>query len=335
MTMTLYKIEDFYPNYRNDLFEGDDIKGYDVYAGTNDEKIGNVDDALVDESGYFRYLVISTGFWVFGKRVLIPIGRCRVDNDHKRIYAMGLETKEQAENLPEYREDTVVDSQYEQNVRSIYGAPTYAVPSVENSAAVEDSPPVEGAGVAATATGRQVMPPTLPQTPSRATTTPTERTQSDRLVAQDDQSYSYDREPSFYNTTDLDHQKLKLYEERLVAHKRREKTGEVLVSKRVVTEQAKTTIPVENEKVVVQIREAVGAEQNLAAGEVAFNDTEVARLEVYQENADIRKEAFVREEVEIRKEVERNTVEAEETLRHEKLEVKREGNPIVEDKKRP
>ncbi|MCT7991327.1 DUF2382 domain-containing protein [Laspinema olomoucense] len=325
--MTLYKIEDFYPNYRNDLFEGDDIKGYDVYAGTNDEKIGNVDDALVDESGYFRYLVISTGFWVFGKRVLIPIGRCRVDNDNKRIYAMGLETKEQAENLPEYREDTVVDRQYEQNVRSIY-----AVPSVENSAAVEDSPPVEGAGVAATATGRQVMPPTLPQTPSRPTTTTTE---SDRLVAQDDQSYSYNREPSFYNTTDLDHKKLKLYEERLVAHKHREKTGEVLVSKRVVTEQAKTTIPVENEKVVVQIREAVGAEQNLAAGEVAFNDTEIARLEVYQESADIRKEAFVREEVEIRKEVERNTVEAEETLRHEKLEVKREGNPIVEDKKRP
>jgi uncharacterized protein (TIGR02271 family) len=324
--MTLYKLEDFYPNYRDDLFDGDDIKGYDVYAANNDEKIGHVDDALVDESGYFRYLVIDTGFWVFGKRVLIPIGRCQVDNENNRIYTMGLETKEQAEQLPEYHEDTVVDRHYEQNVRSVY-----AVPNVENSAAVEDSPPVEGGGVAATATGRQVTSPTLPQTPNRATTTQ----ETDRLVAQNDEHYSYDREPSLYNTTNQDHQKLKLYEERLVAHKHREKTGEVLVSKQVVTEQAKTAIPVENEKVVVEVREAVGTEQNLAAGDVAFNDKEIARVEVYQENADIHKEAFVREEVEIHKEVERNTVQAEETVRHEELEVKREGNPMVEDNTKP
>jgi uncharacterized protein (TIGR02271 family) len=320
--MTLYKIEDFYPNYRDDLFDGDDIKGYDVYAANNDEKIGHVDDALVDESGYFRYLVIDTGFWVFGKQVLIPIGRCRVDNENNRIYAMGLETKEQAEQLPEYHEDTVVDRHYEQNVRSVY-----SVPNVENSATVENSPPVEGAGVAATATGRQVKSPTLPQTPNRGTTTQ----ETDRVVAHEEEHYSYEHEPSLYNTTDRDHQKLKLYEERLVAHKHREKTGEVLVSKQVVTEQAKTAIPVENEKVVVEVREAVGTEQNIPAGEVAFNDKEIARVEVYQENADIRKEAFVREEVEIHKEVERNTVQAEETVRHEELEVKREGNPIVED----
>lgn len=323
--MTLYKIEDFYPNYRDDLFDGDDIKGYDVYAGNNDEKIGHVDDALVDESGYFRYLVIDTGFWVFGKRVLIPIGRCRVDNDRNRIYAMGLETKEQAEQLPEYHEDTVVDRHYEQNVRSVY-----SVPNVENSATVENSPPVEGAGVAATATGRQVKSPTLPPIPNRATTTQ----ESDRVVAHDEDHYSYDREPSLYNTTDQDHKKLKLYEERLVAHKHREKTGEVLVSKQVVTEQAKTAIPVENEKVVVEVREAVGTEQNLGAGEVAFNDTEIARVEVYNEKADIHKEAFVREEVEIHKEVERNTVQAEETVRHEELEVKREGNPTVDDSRK-
>lgn len=323
--MTLYKIQDFYPNYRDDLFDGDDIKGYDVYAANNDEKIGHVDDALVDESGYFRYLVIDTGLWVFGKKVLIPIGRCRVDNDSNRIYAMGLETKEQAEQLPEYHEDTVVDRHYEQNVRSVY-----SVPSVENSAAVEDSPPVEGAGVAATATGRQVKSPTLPPIPNRTTTT----RETDRVVAQNDEHYSYDHEPSLYNTTDQDHKKLKLYEERLVAHKHREKTGEVLVSKQVVTEQAKTAIPVENEKVVVEVREAVGTEQNLASGEVAFNDTEIARVEVYGENADIHKEAFVREEVEIHKEVERNTVQAEESLRHEELEVKREGNPMVDDNKK-
>ena len=49
------------------------------------------------------------------------------------------------------------------------------------------------------------------------------------------------------------------------------------------------------------------------------------RMEVYEETADLKKQAFVREEVNIRKEVERETVEATETLRREELDVKTEG----------
>jgi uncharacterized protein YrrD len=67
--MTLYKIEEFYPNYREELFDGDDIKGLDVYAGKTREKIGSIETALVDEEGRFRYFVIDTGFWIFGKKV--------------------------------------------------------------------------------------------------------------------------------------------------------------------------------------------------------------------------------------------------------------------------
>ena len=47
-------------------------------------------------------------------------------------------------------------------------------------------------------------------------------------------------------------------------------------------------------------------------------------MEVYEETADIQKQAFVREEVNIRKEVEMETVEATEILRREELDVKTE-----------
>ena len=56
-------------------------------------------------------------------------------------------------------------------------------------------------------------------------------------------------------------------------------------------------------------------------------------MEVYEETADIHKEAFVREEVNVRKEVVRSTVEGEETLRREELDVKTDGTAVVDNKK--
>lgn len=61
--MVLYKLEDFDTDYQTS-FDGDDIKGYDVYSDRNDEKIGTVNNILVDEAGSFRYLVVDTGFWI-------------------------------------------------------------------------------------------------------------------------------------------------------------------------------------------------------------------------------------------------------------------------------
>ena len=70
--MALHKIKDFDPDYR-DHFDGQDVKDLDLYSG--DERIGSVNDVLVDEEGHFRYLIISTGAWIFGKKVMLPIGR--------------------------------------------------------------------------------------------------------------------------------------------------------------------------------------------------------------------------------------------------------------------
>ena len=64
--MALYKVADYDPNYR-DIFQGQDIKDMSVYAEGNDDKVGTVNDILVDEEGRFRYLVVDLGFWIFGK----------------------------------------------------------------------------------------------------------------------------------------------------------------------------------------------------------------------------------------------------------------------------
>lgn len=274
--MVLYKLEDFDADYQ-DSFDRNDIKGYDVYADRTKEKIGSVKNILVDEAGHFRYLVIDTGFWVFGKQVLLPIGRSRIDQNDRRIYAVGL-TKEQAEQLPEFTDDLKIDEDYEENVRGVYR--TGAV----------DVPPVT-----ATAT--------------------TQTNDYDRST------YNYQQEPSLYEMNQQDHQTLKLYEERLVANKTRRKAGEVAIGKHVETETERVSIPIEKEQVIVERVTPTNVGRPVAPGEATFAEGEVARMEIYEETPDIHKEAVLREEVKVSKQVEQDTVNAQETLRREELDI--------------
>jgi uncharacterized protein (TIGR02271 family) len=124
---------------------------------------------------------------------------------------------------------------------------------------------------------------------------------------------------------------LKLYEERLVAGKHREKTGEVTVGKRVETETARVSVPLEKERVVVE-RTAAAGQAIAAPGEATFQEGEIARVDVYEETPNIHKEAVVREEVRVRKEIDQEVVKAEEQIRREELNVETEGRPIVDKK---
>lgn len=128
--------------------------------------------------------------------------------------------------------------------------------------------------------------------------------------------------------TDIaDNDKIRLYEERLMVNKQRQKAGEVAIGKRVETETAQVAVPIERERIVVERTDAVDGTV-VAPGTVNFGTGEVARMEVYEESADIKKQAFVREEVSIRKEVEQDTVQAKETVRREELEVEADGDVI-------
>lgn len=149
-------------------------------------------------------------------------------------------------------------------------------------------------------------------------------------AAYDRDNYSYDRDASLYDVNEREHQRLRLYQERLVANKSREKTGEVAVGKHIVTETAQVAVPVERERVVVERTTPIEAGTTVTPGDADFREGEVARIEVYEERADVRKEAFVREEVNVRKEIDRDTVQTQDTVRREELDLKTEGQPVVE-----
>jgi uncharacterized protein (TIGR02271 family) len=301
--MPLFKIGDFNPNYREEAFDGADVKGLDVFAGRTTEKIGSIYDVLVDETGRFRYFVIDTGFWVFGKKVLLPVGRCHVDPEAQRIHALGISSKEQAEKLPEYDDRMTVDYDYEERVRHVYRTPT-----------VETSVPVESSGISEVASQPTVRRPVSNQL---------------RPASYDRSTYTYEHDPSLYQMNDQEHQRLRLYEERLVANKRRRQTGEVAIGKRIETETARVSVPVEKERIVIERRTPEDFGTTVSPSAVDFREGEVAHMKVYEETADIRKQPFVREEVTVRKEVERDTVDATETLRREELEVDVDGKPVV------
>lgn len=313
--MVLFKLEDFDSDYRN-TFGGDEIKGYDVYAERNDEKIGTLKNILVDESGKFRYFVVDTGFWIFGKQVLLPVGRSSIDQNARHINAVGF-TKEQAENLPEFNDSLKVDYDYEERVRGVYRTPTTEQP-LEASPSVGGSAPLE-----ATAPLDSVSAYTAPKTVS---TNPPPTTYNR-------DNYTYQQEPSLYEMNDQDHQTLKLYEERLVANKNRVKTGEVAVGKRVETQTAQVSVPVEKERVVIERTTPTDVGTAVSPGANAFREGEVAHMEVYEETADIQKKAFVREEVSVRKEVTKDTVNTSKQIRREELDIDTDGLS-VEDKNR-
>lgn len=224
--MALLKLKDFDPNYR-ETFGGYDIKGLDVYSNINNEKIGTVHDLLVDEQGHFRYFIVDLGFWGFGKKVLLPVGRAQIDNDGRQIHAIGF-TKEQAENLPEFNESLKVDRDYEERVRGVYRpAPVViqekpleaprGVVDLNPSAALGQPPMPAQAGypptVAPNATPYQQnnVPPSPPMQQSPMT---------NRGGYYDPGEYNYQQDPHLYGMNQQSHSVLQRYEERLLAKRR-------------------------------------------------------------------------------------------------------------------
>jgi len=89
--------------YRNATWtQGQDLVGYDVVA--TDGSIGTIDKATYDASA--AYVVVDTGFWIFGKKRLVPAGAIEsVDHEAKDVrVAM---TREQIKAAPDYDSDVL------------------------------------------------------------------------------------------------------------------------------------------------------------------------------------------------------------------------------------
>ena len=92
-----------------------DLTGYKVEA--LDGSIGKVDEATMEAGGSF--IVVDTGPWIFGKKVLLPAGVIRdVDPDTETVFVN--RTKDQIKNAPEFDEKRYRDQDYRKEVGSYY-----------------------------------------------------------------------------------------------------------------------------------------------------------------------------------------------------------------------
>ena len=94
---------------------GRDVIGYDVEA--LDGSIGKVDEATYDAGSAF--VVVDTGPWIFGKKVMLPAGVIRdVDLDSEKVFVD--RTKDEIKNAPEFNEDSYRDTTYRDELGGYY-----------------------------------------------------------------------------------------------------------------------------------------------------------------------------------------------------------------------
>ena len=102
--------------YRGDLRTDADLSGFEVEA--RDGSIGSVDEAT-NELGA-SYIVVDTGPWIFGRRVLLPAGVIeRIDRPGERIFVS--RTRDEIKNAPEYDPETGMTTMYRQELSAYYG----------------------------------------------------------------------------------------------------------------------------------------------------------------------------------------------------------------------
>ncbi|HEY7344008.1 MAG TPA: hypothetical protein VH620_00475 [Gaiella sp.] len=93
------------------------VVGYGVEA--TDGSIGKVDDATYDVGS--SYLVVDTGPWIFGKKVMLPAGVIEnVDHDGETI--MVDRSKDEIKDSPEFDDSMVADEGYRTRLGSYYDA---------------------------------------------------------------------------------------------------------------------------------------------------------------------------------------------------------------------
>jgi hypothetical protein len=109
--------------FRDDVAPGSaDLTGYKVEAA--DGGIGKVDQASHDVNA--ACLVVDTGPWIFGKKVLIPAGTINhIDHQSRTVYLD--RTKEQVKTAPEFDPDRYTDPVYRDKLGGYYGG-TYPTP---------------------------------------------------------------------------------------------------------------------------------------------------------------------------------------------------------------
>ena len=93
-----------------------DLVGYGVEA--LDGSIGKVDEATYDAES--AYLVIDTGPWIFGQKVVLPAGIITSVNFEEETVFVN-RTREEIKNAPPFDETTYREPRYNEELGSYYG----------------------------------------------------------------------------------------------------------------------------------------------------------------------------------------------------------------------
>lgn len=103
-------------NYRDDLgVDTSRLNGYDVEA--SDGSIGSIDEVSDDASA--NHIVVDTGFWIFGKKRLVPAGVItRVDHDDETVYVSL--TKDQVKDAPDWDDESSFDDDFRSRSEGYY-----------------------------------------------------------------------------------------------------------------------------------------------------------------------------------------------------------------------
>ena len=93
-----------------------DLTGFSVEA--TDGGIGKVDEASNDVGA--SYIVVDTGMWIFGKKVLLPAGTIQsVDPDTETVFVN--KTKDEIKDAPEFDPERYKDESYRSEIGTYYG----------------------------------------------------------------------------------------------------------------------------------------------------------------------------------------------------------------------
>lgn len=98
-----------------DLTSGVDLVGYRVEAV--DGGIGKIDEATYEARS--SYVVVDTGPWIFGKKVMLPASVVnRVDVDDETVFVS--RTKDEIKGAPEFDEDRYREQSYRDELGGYY-----------------------------------------------------------------------------------------------------------------------------------------------------------------------------------------------------------------------
>jgi hypothetical protein len=104
--------------YRSDVeMSGNraDLVGFDVEA--TDGSIGKIDEATYDVGS--SYVVVDTGPWIFGSKVMLPAGTIRrVDRQDRKVYVY--RSKDEIKSAPKFDKETYTNRDYRDRLGKYY-----------------------------------------------------------------------------------------------------------------------------------------------------------------------------------------------------------------------